>query len=50
MHPDFGCFIARERHAELGKLVASESRDGPRKTSVLRRLAALLGQQLLTRS
>ena len=50
MHPDFACLVAGERHAELARLAASEQTDGPQKRSVLRRLAALLGQQLATRS
>jgi hypothetical protein len=50
MHPDFACLVAGERHAELTRLAASERQDGPKKRSVLRRLAALLGQQLATRS
>jgi hypothetical protein len=50
MHPDFACLVAGERHAELARLAANEQPDGPHKRSVLRRLAALLGQQLATRS
>jgi hypothetical protein len=40
MHPDFACFVAGERHAELARLAASERTDAPQKRSVLRRLAA----------
>jgi hypothetical protein len=50
MHPDFACLVAGERQAELARLAANEQPDESRKRSVLRRLAALLGQQLATRS
>jgi hypothetical protein len=50
MHPDFACLVAGERQAELARLAASEQPDGLQKRSLLRRLAALLGQQLATRT